>query len=144
MIGYWIIERFDGAPDAAGCKTQVVSANKMDMNIKAILYLPPYLRTAQSGIGVGDTVWGIVDDATGIGAALFGIGAADFGYYFDADIRIKKSLDVTGDISTDADVKAKELDGDVTLRTHWHGYIDTIEGAPTPKKTQAANTIAPV
>ena len=143
MIGFWIVEKFIGSDDAAGCKTQIRASNKMDMNIKSDLYLPPYMRKSQSDISVGDTVFAIVDDTTGLGAALFGVGSADFGYFFDADVKIKKSLDVDGDISTDSDVIAKEIGGDITMRTHWHGYIDTTPGGPVVSQTQAANTVAP-
>lgn len=129
MIGYWIVERFEGDKDTAGYYTAVWCASKMDMNLKARLFLPPYLRQSQCGISEGDTLFGIADDVTGIGAALFGEGTADFQYFFNADIQINKtltvdkavtmrdSLDVTKDItSTTGDVKATTI----SLKTHTH------------------------
>lgn len=141
MIGYFIVKSFTGAKDSAGFDTAIIGANKMDMNITATLYLPPYLRKSQCNIGVGDTVFGIVDDITGIGCALFGENSADFQYFIDADLSVKKGLTVTNDItSTTGDVKTNT----VSLNDHWHGYLDNIEGVPTPSKTAASNTPAVV
>lgn len=138
MIGFFIIEKFIGDNDSAGFKTAAWCASKMDMNLKTKLYLPPYLRKSQCGIDVGDSVFGISDDTTGLGAALFGEGSADFGYFFNADIEIKKGLKVNLDVECDSDVKA----GTISLKDHWHGYIDTDQGAPKTEKTTASNTPA--
>lgn len=96
MIGYFIVESFTGTTDGANSQTQINASNKMDMNIKCILFLPPYLRKTQCYISEGDTVFGIVDDVSGLGVALCGIDAADFGYFFDADIQVKQNLSITG------------------------------------------------
>ena len=87
------------------------------MNIHVNLYLPPYLRKSQCNIGIGDVVFGVVDDVTGIGFAVFGEGNADYQYFIDADVMIKKSLTVQKDItSIDGDVVAD----DISLQDHIH------------------------
>lgn len=117
MIGFFIVESFGGDTDAAGFNTQIKASNKMDMNIKNILFLPPYLRKSQCNINIGDTVFGIVDDVTGLGFAVFGAGEADFQYFFDADVTIKQKLTVKKDIeSIDGDVIAD----DISLQDHVH------------------------
>lgn len=142
MIGYFVIDSFINKNDSSGFSTMVDVSSKMDMNLKYKLFLPPYLRKAQCAISEGDSVFGVADDNTGLGVALCGFDGSDFGYFFDADINIKKSLTVKDDIkSTSGDVKA----GTISLKDHWHGYIDS-KGQPpvaTPSKTQASNTIAP-
>lgn len=114
MIGYYIVEGFTGEKDAAGFDTQIKASNRMDMNIKNTLYLPPYLRKSQCNISIGDTVFGIVDDVTGIGCALFGENAADFKYFFDADIEIKRGLSVADDVVAD----------DISLIDHIHNISE--------------------
>lgn len=124
MIGYFIVEKFGEAQDAAGASTTITARNKMDMNIVVTLYLPPYLRKTQCDISAGDTVFGVADDITGIGAAIFGNGAADFKYFFDADVTIKKNLTVTSNInSTTGNIKANAGDvvaTTVSLKSHIH------------------------
>lgn len=116
MIGYWIVEKFTGSQDAQGYDTSAWCASKMDMNLKATLFLPPYIRKSQCNIGIGDTVFGISDDTSGLGVALVGEGSADFQYFFDADILVKKKLDVTKDItSSSGNIQATV--GDVTATT---------------------------
>lgn len=155
MIGFFIIEGFTGAKDSAGFDTVIKVASKMDMNIKCELFLPPYMRKVSSDIGTGDTVFGIVDDITGIGAALFGEGAADFKYYYDADINIKQkltvdksttlkdTLDVTKAVTANDTITAtkniKSSTGDViattiSLKTHTHPATLTanVTGTATP------------
>lgn len=130
MIGWFTIEKFENHNDSAGYATSVIASNNMDMNIKARLYLPPYLRKAQCSINVGSTVFGIVDDVTGLGMALYGDGSADFGYFFDADITVKKNLTVTKDIdSTTGNIKATLGDVKATtisLKTHTHPILTMI------------------
>lgn len=117
MIGFFIVEAFAGDNDSAGYKTQIKAANRMDMNIHVNLYLPPYLRRSQCNIGIGDVVFGVVDDVTGIGFAVFGEGNADYQYFIDADVTVKKSLTVQKDItSIDGDVVAD----DISLQDHVH------------------------
>lgn len=124
MIGFFIVESFCGEADAAGYKTQIKAANKMDMNIKNILFLPPYLRKSQCNINIGDTVFGVVDDVTGLGFAVFGTGEADYQYFIDADVTVKKSLTVQKDItSIDGDVIAD----DISLQDHIH-KISVVDG----------------
>lgn len=117
MIGFFVVEAFAGDNDSAGYKTQIKAANRMDMNIHVNLYLPPYLRKSQCNIGIGDVVFGVVDDVTGIGFAVFGEGNADYQYFIDADVTVKKSLTVQKDItSIDGDVVAD----DISLQDHVH------------------------
>jgi hypothetical protein len=130
MIGWFTIEKFENHNDSAGYATSVIASNNMDMNIKTRLYLPPYLRKSQCSINVGSTVFGIVDDVTGLGMALYGEGTADFGYFFDADITVKKNLTVTKDIdSTTGNIKATLGDVKATtisLKTHTHPILTMI------------------
>ena len=143
MIGFFIIDHFSGVQDAAGFYTSAWCLSRMDMNLGAKLFLPPYLRQAQCAISEGDTVFGIADDVSGLGVALFGEGSADFGYLFDADIEIKKrltvdkkttikdSLDVTKDIkSVTGDVIATTI----SLKNHTHPATLTanVTGTATP------------
>lgn len=124
MIGFFVVEAFAGDNDSAGYKTQIKAANRMDMNIHVNLYLPPYLRKSQCNIGIGDVVFGVVDDVTGIGFAVFGEGNADYQYFVDADVTIKKSLTVQKDItSIDGDVIAD----DISLQDHVH-KISVVDG----------------
>lgn len=117
MIGFFVVEAFAGDNDSAGYKTQIKAANRMDMNIHVNLYLPPYLRKSQCNIGIGDVVFGVVDDVTGIGFAVFGEGNADYQYFIDADVTVKKSLTVQkGITSIDGDVVAD----DISLQDHVH------------------------
>lgn len=158
MIGYFIVESFTGTTDGANAHIQINASNKMDMNIKCVLFLPPYLRKTQCDISEGDTVFGIVDDVSGLGVALCGIDAADFGYFFDANVNIKKKLIVDDDTtinkaltvtnnikSTSGDVFA----GAVSLKNHTHpitvanfsGIIDPATGAASG--TVTGNTDKP-
>ena len=149
MIGYFIVEGFTGETDSAGFETQIKVSNQMDMNLKGVLFLPPYLRKGQCNISEGDKVFGIVDDTSGLGVAVCGLSNSDFGYFFDANIQIKQKLTVESTITCNADVTANvnpNVPGSgISLANHWHGYIDS-KGQPpvaTPSKTQASNTIAP-
>lgn len=120
MIGFFIVKAFIGTTDSAGAKTKVSVESKMDSGVKAELYLPPYLRQNQCNISVNSIVYGITDDATGIGVAVFGENC-DFGYFFDADITIRKSLTVTNDIkSTTGDVIATNI----SLKNHIHQIVE--------------------
>lgn len=158
MIGFFTVIELTGDEDAAGFKVQAKVKSQMNENILGILWLPPHLRQGQSNIDADSTVWGILDEISGIGCAMMGIGDADFGYFYDADIQVKKkltvdgatalndkldvakkatlsdALDVTKDIqSTSGDVKA----GAISLKTHTHpitaaqftGTIDPVTGS---------------
>lgn len=138
MIGYFIIDSFLSPKDSAGFETRANVSNKMDMNFKGVLYLPPYLRKSQSNISEGDSVFAIIDDVSGIGAAICGIDDADFGYFFDADINIKQKLVVDKDTeikdklnvsnnitSTSGDVMA----GSISLKTHTHSATLGLSGS---------------
>ena len=146
MIGFFTIVEFMGDDDAAGFKVQAKVKSQMNENIIGVLWLPPHLRQGQSNIDVDSTVWGIMDEVSGLGCAMMGIGDADFGYFYDADIKIKKKftvdgatalndkLDVIKDItSSTGDVKA----GTISLKTHTHpitaakftGTIDPVTGS---------------
>lgn len=164
MIGFFTIVEFMGDEDAAGFNVQAKVKSQMNENIIGILWLPPHLRQGQSNIDVDSTVWGIMDEVSGLGCAMMGIGDADFGYFYDADIQVKKkftvdgeatfndkvtmsdALDVTKDIqSTSGDVKA----GAISLKTHTHpisaaqftGTIDPVTGSATG--SISGNTQAP-
>lgn len=146
MIGYFVVESFGGSKDSAGFDTQINVSNRMDMNIKNTLYLPPYMRKSQSNIGIGDIVFGIVDDITGIGCALFGENSADYKYFFDADIEIKKNLTVDIDITSQLGT-IKALAGDViatttSLQTHTHPIL-TITGSDAKVIITSASTESP-
>ena len=146
MIGFFTIVELMGDDDAAGFKVQAKVKSQMNENIIGVLWLPPHLRQGQSNIDVDSTVWGILDEVSGLGCAMMGIGDADFGYFYDADIQIKKKftvdgatalndkLDVTKDItSSNGDVKA----GTISFKTHTHpisaaqftGTIDPVTGS---------------
>ena len=100
MIGFFKVKSFTGTKDAANTETQIKVVSELDNNIEATLYLPPYLRKTQSNISVDSTVFGVLDDVTGLGCALFGQDSADFQYFFDADVFIKKELTVKNDIKS--------------------------------------------
>lgn len=158
MIGFFTIVEFMGDEDAAGFNVQAKVKSQMNENIIGILWLPPHLRQGQSNIDMDSTVWGIMDEVSGLGCAMIGIGDADFGYFYDADIQVKKKftvdgatalndkLDVTKDItSSNGDVKA----GSISLKTHTHpitaaqftGTIDPVTGSAVG--TISGNTQAP-
>lgn len=138
MIGYFKIKSFIGSTDSAGVKTKVSVVSQMDEGVKAELYLPPYLRQNQCSIAVNSIVYGVVDDTTGIGFAIYGENC-DFGYYFDADITIKKSLTVTNDItSTTGDVVATTI----SLKNHIH-QITTIPSQDAALIVLSATSGAP-
>lgn len=143
MVGFFTIVEFIGDDDVAGFKVQAKVKSQMNENIIGFLWLPPYLRQGQSNIDKGSTVWGILDEVTGIGCAMMGIGDADFGYFYDADIQVKKKLDVTKDItSSNGDVKA----GSISLKTHTHPATLSVSttGSPTAQTgTATGNTQAP-
>lgn len=134
MIGYFRINRLGGEDDAGSAISADVSS-QMDPGIEGTLYLPPYLRPAQCGIHTGSVVYGVMDDVTGIGVALMGMDDADFGYFFDADIQIKKNLEVAENItSTTGDITAQT--GDVVAtgislihHTHPIGTLHTQDGS---------------
>lgn len=96
MIGFFTIDSFENPTDSAGFQTRANVSNKMDMNLKGVLYLPPYLRKSQCNISEGDSVFGIIDDVSGLGAAICGIDGSDFQYFFDADIQIKQNISIIG------------------------------------------------
>lgn len=149
MVGFFTIVEFIGDDDVAGFKVQAKVKSQMNENIIGFLWLPPYLRQGQSNIDKGSTVWGILDEVSGLGCAMMGIGDADFGYFYDADIQVKKKLtvddklDVTKDItSSSGDVKA----GSISLKTHTHPATLSVSttGSPTAQTgTATGNTQAP-
>ena len=93
-----------------------------------------------------------MDEVSGIGCAMMGIGDADFGYFYDADIQVKKKftvdgatalndkLDVTKDItSANGDVKA----GSISLKTHTHSITEAqFTGTINPVTGSADGTIS--
>ena len=155
MIGFFTIVEFMGDDDAAGFKVQAKVKSQMNENIIGVLWLPPHLRQGQSNIDVDSTVWGILDEVSGLGCAMMGIGDADFGYFYDADIQVKKKLTVDGEVtfkdkldvtkditSSNGDVKA----GSISLKTHTHPATLSVSttGSPTAQTgTATGNTQAP-
>lgn len=155
-LGYWIVDGLDGG-DAQGAAHLAKVHSQMNPAIRGTMYLPPYLRPSQCGIAKDSILFGCIDDVTGKGFAMYGEADADFQYFFDADIKIKKTLsvddavdfgktlDVTDDISGAADVKA----GSISLKNHTHpitaatytGTIDPATGAA--EGTISGNTEAP-
>lgn len=132
MIGFFIIKSFGDNKDLQGFATSAAVVSVMDERIEGNLLLPPYLRAGQCNIQTGSKVFAVMDDTTGFGVALYGVDGADFGYFFDADIEVKKSLKVDDSItavndikSTIGDVKAKTY----SLSTHTHFYVGIPEGA---------------
>ncbi|MBQ1266120.1 MAG: hypothetical protein IIY06_05050 [Proteobacteria bacterium] len=95
MIGFFTIVELMGDDDAAGFKVQAKVKSQMNENIIGVLWLPPHLRQGQSNIDVDSTVWGILDEVSGIGCAMMGIGDADFGYFYDANIQVKKKFTIS-------------------------------------------------
>lgn len=155
MFGYFIITELTGAKDKAGYHTMAKVKNKMNENILGTLYLLPHLRQAQCNIGVDSVVVGTLDEVTGLGFAFVGIDDADFQYFYNANIDIKKTLnvekavtmhdklDVTKDISTSTgNITASTGNitatvGDcvattVSLKTHVHPAALTVTGSVTP------------
>lgn len=122
MIGYFTILALEGEKDKAGAYTMARAKAAPDKGLVAYLYLPPYLRTTQCGIGQNSRVFGVVDNVSGFGAALFGAGDADFGYFFNANLEIKKGLTVHDDItSTAGDIKAGDVQATaISLKDHVH------------------------
>jgi hypothetical protein len=112
----------------------------MEEGFECLLFLPPYLRESTCGIEAGSHVFGIVDDVTGLGVAVYGVDGADFGYYYNADIQIKKSLTVKDDVkSTDGDVLA----GAISLKNHTHAITaSTFTGTIDPTTGAASGTIS--
>lgn len=132
MIGFFTIKSFGDDKDLQGFETSAFVKSDMDPRIEGTLFLPPYLRAGQCNIQSGSKVFAVMDDTTGFGVAMFGKDSADFGYFFDADIEVKKSLKVddsitaTNDIKTTiGDVKAKTY----SLSNHTHAYVGIPEGA---------------
>lgn len=131
MIGFFKIKSLSTKKDSAGASILAVVSSQMDENITGDLYLPPYLRQTQSNISVGDVVFGIIDEVTGIGAALCGLDDADFGYFFNADINIKQKLTVNDTIEATNDIKSTSGDvkaGLISLKDHVHSAELTVEG----------------
>ena len=143
MIGYFKINSFIDETDKAGYSIKVNASSVMDDDIKVVMYLPPYLRKAQSNITNNSVVFGVVDDVSGLGAALCGLDGADFQYFYDADIDIKKSLSVKDDITTtNGDVIAKTTLNDVTLKDHIH-KVTMIQSADCEQIVGSAESGSP-
>ena len=145
MFGFFVLKSLDGK-DAQGASFLAKVESQMTPGIRGTLFLPPYLRPNQCNIAAGSVVWGCLDEVTGRGFAMFGKDGADFQYFFDADIQVKKTLTVNGDIqSSSGDVKA----GSISLKTHTHpitaaqftGTIDPTTGSATGEIS--GNTQAP-
>lgn len=130
MIGYFVIKSFDTKKDTAGAEISAQVESQMDSNIKGVLYLPPYLRRNQSNINTGDIVFGVMDDISGLGAAICGIDGADYGYFLNAELNIKKSLNVDDKITAQNDINTTFGDvktSTVSLNTHIHNASLTVE-----------------
>lgn len=103
MIGKFIV--LDFVNDAL-----VTAKSEMNDGIEGRFYLPPLMRRATSEIGEGSAFFGVLDDASGYGAAIVGFDNADFGGVFRYDIHS------TGTIVADNDVKS----GAISLTGHIH------------------------
>jgi ribonucleotide reductase alpha subunit len=125
MIGYFKIKSLSDT-DSASAYRQATVESTMDSGIEGTLFLPPYLRQNQCTINTGSIVFGVLDDVSGLGVALYGKDC-DFGYFFDADILIKKNLTVTNNITsqtgniqaTSGDVVATSI----SLKNHYHQIV---------------------
>lgn len=112
MIGEFIITKLIDSK-------HVEAKSVMNGNIIVTLWLQPLNRTDTSEIAVNDRVFGVVDDVTGIGVLL-----------------VNETHDFSHNFGYDLTINGKSFDD------HWHGYIDTVEGAPTTKETEHTNTPA--
>lgn len=154
-LGYWIVDSLDGG-DAQDAPHLAHVHSQMNPAMMGTMYLPPYLRPTQCGIVKDSVLFGCIDDVTGKGFAMYGEGDADFQYFFDADVEIKKKLDVVGKItasddldvsgdikSTGGDIEASAGDvkaGSVSLQKHTHTIIPQ-----TGTQTSSADgTIPPI
>ena len=126
MIGFFKIKSFGSDKDSAQSPISVAVESTMDSGIEGTLFLPPYLRQNECAISLGSTVFGIMDDTSGLGVALYGKDC-DFGYFFDADILIKKNLTVTKDItSSTGNITASTGDvvaTSISLKNHIHQIV---------------------
>ena len=138
QFGFYIVTDLTGE-DAQGAAFMAKVKSQMNEAIKGTLFLPPYLRPNQCNIATDAVVWGCLDEVTGRGFAMFGKDDADFGYFFNADIEIQKTLtvngatalkdklDVTKDIqSTTGNIKATAGDviaTSVSLQNHVHQVV---------------------
>lgn len=125
MIGYFTIKEFIGTEDQAGFQSQVRAVSTMEPGFECFLFLPPYLRAVSCSIAIDSRVFGIVDDTSGLGVALYGVNGADFGYFYDADVQIKKNLSVTGDTAIGG---SESIGGDSSV-----GGSSTVVGNVTAK-----------
>lgn len=164
MIGFFTVIELTGDDDAAGFKVQAKVKSQMNENILGIMWLPPHIRQGQSQIDADSTVWGILDEVSGLGCAMMGIGEADFGYFYDADINVKKALtvdgatalkdklDVTKKITASDAIEAskdiKSSTGDVvatsiSLKNHTHAITaSTFTGTINPTTGDVTGTIS--
>lgn len=151
QFGFYIVTDLTGE-DAQGAAFMAKVKSQMNEAIKGTLFLPPYLRPNQCNIAADAVVWGCLDEVTGRGFAMFGKDDADFGYFFNADIEIQKTLtvngataikdklDVTKDIkSSNGDVKA----GTISLKEHTHPITAAnFSGTIDPNTGSASGTIS--
>lgn len=128
IFGYFTVIELTGDKDSAGYETQAKVKSQMNENIIGVLFLPPYLREAQSNIAKDSAVIGMLDEVSGLGCAFCGLKDADFGYFINADVSVK------GDVKADGDVKA----GSVSLKKHTHEIIPQ-----TGTKTSSADGTIP-
>lgn len=103
IMGFFAIIELTGTEDAAGFATQAKVKSKMNESINGVMYLPPYLRQAQSMINADSIVYGILDEQNGLGCAFCGLEDADFGYFMDASLQIKQNLSVVGNAAVGGD-----------------------------------------
>lgn len=169
MFGYFKIVSLSDKEedkDKAGASRIADVKSMMNENILGYLYLPPYLRDNQCDSLVGSVVVGYLDDVTGLGAAFCGINDADWGYFIDADVKIKKkfevenavklkdTVEITGKLTAKDSVEAqndiKSIAGDVvattvSLKTHTHkatlnAQVETSTGSGTATGATEAPT----
>lgn len=127
ICGYFKIKSLS-EPDAKGNNTQALCENCLDTEggMEYQLYLAPYLRENMCGISVGSKVFGVADDATGLGCAVFGVDC-DVDYAQKSDFNFKANVVIDGNTSsktgnfttTSGDVVASGI----SLKSHRHQLI---------------------
>ena len=93
QLGFYIVTELTGE-DAQGAAFMAKVKSQMNAAIRGTLYLPPYLRPNQCNIAADSVLFGCLDEITGRGFAMFGKDDADFQYFMDADVDIRKTLNV--------------------------------------------------
>lgn len=135
MIGWFTItDKRDG-------QTYIQAKADAIKGVSAWLYIPPLYRDNVSTLQAGDSVFGVVDDASGYGAILY---KKDDGITTNNTLKVNNNLQLGGDATIAgtmqaAGVKGKSANTTITL-TAAH-CADIVAGA---EGTGAALTAVPV